>query len=167
MFLEVHNKKLNDIKELQLISGGMTMILWIDVCMYACVCFMCVYICLIVLSFRATGWNIYEWDDTRPYQNNMRGGGLSGDKDVTKLVRSWKLLCVSHSVVSRHFATPWTVALQVPLSPGILQARILQCIVMPSSRGSSQPRDWTQVSCTGGRFFTVWATNCWSRTMST
>jgi len=28
---------------------------------------------------------------------------------------------------------------------GMLQARILECIVMPSSRGSSQPRDWTQV----------------------
>ena len=26
------------------------------------------------------------------------------------------------------------------------------------SRGSSQPRDWTQVSCTAGRFFTNWAT---------
>ena len=26
------------------------------------------------------------------------------------------------------------------------------------SRGSSQPRDWTQVSRTGGRFFTSWAT---------
>ena len=29
---------------------------------------------------------------------------------------------------------------------GILQARILQWVAMPSSRGSSQPRDWTQVS---------------------
>ena len=29
---------------------------------------------------------------------------------------------------------------------------------MPSSRGSSQPRDWTQVSCITGRFFTIWAT---------
>ena len=29
---------------------------------------------------------------------------------------------------------------------------------MPSSNGSSQPRDWTQVSCIAGRFFTVWAT---------
>ena len=29
---------------------------------------------------------------------------------------------------------------------------------MPSSRGSSQPRDWTQVSCIAGRFFTSWAT---------
>ena len=26
------------------------------------------------------------------------------------------------------------------------------------SRGSSQPRDWTQVSGTAGRFFTIWAT---------
>ena len=29
---------------------------------------------------------------------------------------------------------------------------------MPSSRGSSQPKDWTQVSHIAGRFFTVWAT---------
>ena len=29
---------------------------------------------------------------------------------------------------------------------------------MPSSRTSSQPRDWTQVSHTAGRFFTVWTT---------
>ena len=40
----------------------------------------------------------------------------------------------------------------------ILQARILEWIAMLSSRGSSQPRDWTQVSHTAGRFFTVWAT---------
>ena len=41
---------------------------------------------------------------------------------------------------------------------GILQARILEWAAMPSSRGSSQPRDWTQVSHTAGGFFTVWAT---------
>ena len=29
---------------------------------------------------------------------------------------------------------------------------------MPSSRGSSWPRDWTQVSCIAGRLFTDWAT---------
>ena len=40
----------------------------------------------------------------------------------------------------------------------ILQARILEWVVMPSSRGSSQPRDWTQVSCMAGGFFTIWAT---------
>ena len=31
-------------------------------------------------------------------------------------------------------------------------------VAMPSSRGSSQPRDWTQVSRIAGRFFTLWAT---------
>ena len=41
---------------------------------------------------------------------------------------------------------------------GILQARILEWVAMSFSRGSSQPRDWTQVSQTAGRFFTVWAT---------
>ena len=41
---------------------------------------------------------------------------------------------------------------------GILQARILEWVVVPFSRGSSQSRDQTQVSCFAGRFFTVWDT---------
>ena len=38
---------------------------------------------------------------------------------------------------------------------GILQARIPEWVAMPSSRGSSQPRDQTQVSCIAGGFFTA------------
>ena len=41
---------------------------------------------------------------------------------------------------------------------GILQARILEWAAFPFSRGSSQSRNWTQVSCTAGGFFTSWAT---------
>ena len=42
---------------------------------------------------------------------------------------------------------------------GILQARILEWVAIPFSRGSSWPMDWTRVSCIVGRFFTVfWAT---------
>ena len=41
---------------------------------------------------------------------------------------------------------------------GILQARILEWVAMPFSRGSSQSRDWTQFSCIAGRFFTIWVT---------
>ena len=37
---------------------------------------------------------------------------------------------------------------------GILQARILEWVAFPFSRGSSQPRDRTQVSRIAGRFFT-------------
>ena len=40
---------------------------------------------------------------------------------------------------------------------GILQARILGWVAIPFSRGSSQPRDWTWISCIAGRLFTVWA----------
>ena len=41
---------------------------------------------------------------------------------------------------------------------GILQARILEWVAFLFSRGSSQPRDWTQVSCIAGGFFTSWGT---------
>ena len=41
---------------------------------------------------------------------------------------------------------------------GILQARILDWAAFPFSRGPSQPRDWTWVSCIAGGFFTTWAT---------
>ena len=41
---------------------------------------------------------------------------------------------------------------------GILQVRILEWVAFPISRGSSQPRDWTQASRIAGGFFTSWAT---------
>ena len=49
------------------------------------------------------------------------------------------------------FATPWTVH-------GFLHARLLEWVAFLFSRGSSQSRDWTWVSCIAGRFFTSWAT---------
>ena len=62
--------------------------------------------------------------------------------DVTKrwaLTMEYAVLCCVYSLSRvRLFATTWTLALQAPLSMGILQARIL--VAMPSSRGSSQPR---------------------------
>ena len=45
-----------------------------------------------------------------------------------------------------------------PSVHGILQARILERVAIPSSKGSSLPRDQTQVSCSAGWFFTIWAT---------
>ena len=61
----------------------------------------------------------------------------------------------------RLFVTLWTVACQAPMSMGILQVRILEWVAMCLSRGSSQPRDRTCVSCvscTGSGFFTTGAT---------
>ena len=58
----------------------------------------------------------------------------------------------SHSVVSDSLL-PMDYTVQ-----GILQAAMLEQVAFPFSRGSSQPRDQTQVSCIVGRFFTSRAT---------
>ena len=68
-----------------------------------------------------------------------------------------------HVCVLSHFSRvrlcdPWTVACQAPLSMGILPARIVEWVAMPSSTGSSWPGDQTCVpcdSCIVGRFFTT------------
>ena len=49
--------------------------------------------------------------------------------------------------MSDSFATPWTVAPRGSFVHGISQARILEWIAIFFSKGSSQPRDWTLVSC--------------------
>ena len=41
---------------------------------------------------------------------------------------------------------------------GIFRARILEWVAISFSKGSSLPKDRTQVSCTASRFFTIWAT---------
>ena len=41
---------------------------------------------------------------------------------------------------------------------GISQARILEWVAMPSSRGSSKPRDWTHISCIGRWILYHWTT---------
>ena len=45
-----------------------------------------------------------------------------------------------------------------PSVHGILQARILECVAVPFSRGFSWSRNQTRVSCIAGRFFIIWAT---------
>ena len=57
-----------------------------------------------------------------------------------RLQRPWMLRSFSHVWF---FVTLWTTASQAPLSIRIFQARILEWIAMPSSRGSSWPRDQT------------------------
>ena len=49
--------------------------------------------------------------------------------------------------------SPWGSSIH-----GILQARILEWVAISFSRGSSQPRDQTQVSHIAGRRFNLWAT---------
>ena len=69
-------------------------------------------------------------------------------KNLTGLSEWKSLSCV------QLFATPWTIY----TVHGTVQARILEWVSIPFSRGSSQPRDWNEVSCIAGGFFTSWAT---------
>ena len=56
------------------------------------------------------------------------------------------------------FRTPWTDCSSPGSSVhGILQVRILEWRAIPFSRGSSWPKDQTQVFRTAARFFTIWA----------
>ena len=57
---------------------------------------------------------------------------------------------VSRSVVSASLGAPPGSTVH-----GILQARMLEWVAMPFSRGSSQTRDQTQVSCIASRFFII------------
>ena len=73
-------------------------------------------------------------------------------------ILSLLLLLFSRSVLSDSFSTSWTVALQAPLSMGLLQARILEWVAISFSRGSSQPRDQTSISCISRWVLSHWAT---------
>ena len=70
--------------------------------------------------------------------------------------------CV-HMVSHVWLCGPWPVAHQAPLSmQHSLQARILEWVAISSSRGSSQPRDQTCISCVScitGRFFNTWSSS--------
>ena len=65
--------------------------------------------------------------------------------------------------LSFYFQSTHVVVFEVSNPPGssvhgISQARILEWVAIPISKGSSQPRDQTWVSRIIGRFFTIWAT---------
>ena len=66
-------------------------------------------------------------------------------------------MCVSLSVMP-NLCDPMDYGLPGFSDHGIFQARILELVAIPFSRGSSQPRDQIWVSHTAGRFFTVWVT---------
>ena len=68
------------------------------------------------------------------------------------------LLLFSHWVISNSFATPRTLTLQAPPDLGISQVRKLEWVAISSSRGTSQPRDQTCISCIGRWILYHWAT---------
>ena len=73
---------------------------------------------------------------------SQRNASQNHSEVFTSQLSECAVLCLVP--LSQLFVTPWTVACQAPLSVGILQARILEWVAMPSFRGSSQPRYQTR-----------------------
>ena len=64
-------------------------------------------------------------------------------------------LVVSRSVVSDSFATPWTVALQVPLSMGFPRQEYWSGLPFPSSGDLPNPGIESRSPALAGRFFAI------------
>ena len=94
----------------------------------------------------------------RGWKNIFHTNGKQKKAGVAILVSKWK----KESEVAQSCPTLCdTVDCSPPGSSvhGILQARILEWVAISFSRGSSWPRDRTQVSCIAGRLFHLWATD--------
>ena len=78
----------------------------------------------------------------------MKRRWISGMKNANDRFCLTRVLCSWHACVCAKslqscptFATPWTVALQAPLSMGGSRQEYWSGVAVPSSRGSSPPRD--------------------------
>ena len=69
----------------------------------------------------------------------------------TQIIKMTSQLCLT-------LCNPMDCSLPSSSVHGILQARILECVAMPFSRGSSWPRGQTWIFYIAGRFFTIWVT---------
>ena len=72
--------------------------------------------------------------------------------------QGYTIMCVLLSQSCPTLCDPMDYSLPGFFVHGILQARILEWVVIPFSMGYSRSRDQTQVSPIAGRFFTIWAT---------
>ena len=89
-----------------------------------------------------------------PLWRNVSQSGLRGR--VGKSPRHSLCTC---SVI-QSYLTPCDPTGLDPMDPvhRISWVRILEWVAILVSRGSSQPKYWTRISCTAGRLFTIWAT---------
>ena len=81
------------------------------------------------------------------------------DAYLHSMSSTWKILWLHHLNVEVTQSCPTLWDCMAYTGHGILQARIPDWVAVLFSRGSSQPRDQTQVSCLVGGFFTSWATS--------
>ena len=111
---------------------------------------------LLSVSWSGFGWVLLVCSYSAPYITKLKLSicVFKHLKDSGMCVCVCVCVCVSRSFVSDS-AMSWTVDSSVH---GILQARILEWVTIPFSKGSYQSKDQIEVPCITGRFFTVGAT---------
>ena len=85
-----------------------------------------------------------------PSLTHLPSSGTRGDCRLLLLVGVWTQLL--------NLLDPMDCSLLGSSVHKIFQGRILESVAISCSLGSSRPRDQSQVSCTAGRFFTIWVT---------
>ena len=102
------------------------------------------YLYLIALGLSCSMWDLVPWPGIEP--NTQALGAQSLSHWTTKESESERVKVTQSCLTLFH---PMDY-----IQSGILQARILEWVAFPFSRGSSQPRNRTQVSHTADGFFT-------------
>ena len=100
---------------------------------------------------------------SRLYTEYFFGSKITADGDYSHEIKRHLLLGIKTMInlvtlITQSCPILWDTMDYSPLGSsvhGLLQAKILEWVAMPFSRGSSQPRDQMQVLCIAGRFFTV------------
>ena len=95
--------------------------------------------------------------DPNPH-TNLYSNYCSHNPNPLTLAPALTLLCVLVAQLCPTLCNPSDCSPPGFSVHGILQARTLEGIVIPFSRGTFQPRDQTLVSCIAGRFFPICAT---------
>ena len=88
-------------------------------------------------------------EESDPQRQEVYGGDRGWGEEMGKVV----VVKVLIAQLCPTLCNPMDCSLPGSSVHGIFQARILEWVAIPFSRGSSGPRDWTQVSCIEGGFF--------------
>ena len=102
-------------------------------------------------------WRLYwqwSWYDVKCYKFLI--SQYSWEIQCIESIHFLKIRSSDKNLNQKPFESESVLSLQPHGPPGSSVHGILQAIPFP--RGSSRPRDWTQVSCIAGRFFIIWAT---------
>ena len=90
---------------------------------------------------------LVPWPGLNPDPKQLNRNHWKESKSESRVAQSCPSLC-----------DPMGCNLQHSSVHGIFQARVPEWVAISFSRGSSQPRDQTRVSCIAGKRFTLWAT---------